>query len=146
MGDSSVARSQKLCCLESTSQGLAEAPSYILASSHKVGCCTVRPEKRGLENWRGELEKKKTSTYMFTVFCQQDQSLYTDIYTLVEQSIKILTLYIHTVPTARHCLNMHKVKVIQNSFCHPAAQCFQPRRPPTLLASGLCSAAHLPAG
>ena len=108
--------------LESTSQGLAEAPSYILASSHKVGCCTVRPERRGLIafgsfllsiEWRiGEVSlkrKRKENKHIAVHSVQSAGSTFVHRYTnlYVKQSIKLLTLYIHTVPTARHCLNMN---------------------------------------
>jgi hypothetical protein len=77
---------------------------------------------------------------MFTVYSQQDQSLCTDIHTLVEQSIKLLTLYIDTVPpTIDKTLSQHEpvlaeytspasMKMVHNSFYQPvaASQCFHP--------------------
>ena len=103
--------------LEPTSHGLAEAPSYILASSHKVGCCTVRPERRGLiafgsfllpvENWRGESEKKKQA-HSCSQFTVSRINLCTQIYKLV--CLTINQTFDSVYPNSTHCkaLSQHE--------------------------------------
>ena len=107
--------------LESTSQGLADAPSYILSSSHKVGCCTVRPERRGLIafgsfllsiEWRiGEVRpkrKRKKQAHSCSQCTVSRINLCTQIYKLV--CLTINQTFDSVYPNSTHCkaLSQHE--------------------------------------